>query len=66
MCGVDDTSVWRLGATGRIAHTIFHNYYESQEPVLEADDDASATWNWRERASAQRAHGLPAAGLVAR
>ncbi len=49
MCGVDDTFVWRLGANAKIDHTIFHNYYESREPVLEPDDDVGSEWRWRER-----------------
>jgi len=48
-CGVDDTPVWRLNGNGRIDHTIFHNYYESQEPVLEGDDEVGIEWQWRER-----------------
>ena len=48
-CGVDDTPTWRLDRSGRIDHTIFHNYYESREPMLTAADDVAAEWSWRER-----------------
>ncbi len=48
-CGVDDTPVWRLDRSGRIDHTIFHNYYEGHEPVLQASDDVGTEWRWRER-----------------
>ena len=50
MCGVDDSPTWRLDpGSGAIAHTIFHNQYTANEPVLGTTDDAATTWAWRER-----------------
>jgi hypothetical protein len=58
MCGVDDTPTWRLDRSGRIDHTIFHDYYESGEPALEATDDVATAWRWRERCWGDKAQVL--------
>lgn len=57
-CGIDDTSTWRLDRSGRIEHTIFHNYYEEREPVLEASNDVDTEWAWRERCWGDNANKL--------
>jgi hypothetical protein len=49
MCGVSESHVWRLARSGKIDHAIFHDYYESREPVLEPDDEVATAWRWRER-----------------
>jgi hypothetical protein len=50
MCGVDDSPTWRFDpSSGAITHAIFHNQYVLNDRVLEASDEAAATWTWRER-----------------
>lgn len=48
-CGVDDYSVFRLDARGRIEHDVFHAYFVPSEPVLRPSSDVDTTWTWRER-----------------
>jgi len=49
MCGVDDSPVWRLSTANKISHTIFHEYYTSDGPVIQPTDDVGTSWTWRER-----------------
>jgi hypothetical protein len=49
MCGVDDNYVYRLDAKHRVAHDIFHNYYDPGDAVLRPSSDVTPTWTWKEK-----------------